>query len=389
MDPAPLVETIDSSLPLDLPARCRPWDGSLSPQRQNLPTIAAFLVDRQMPSPIKPVNIDELPDVELVTEGILRLPRRHITLLAGYQGSGKSSFAHALGLHAAYGRDIAGIRFPRPLRVLYLDYERAPETAKASLLATAATLGLSHNTPYYAYAPMAKSLTEIKEAFIQAETLNYDLVLVDSFERSTALDSNDSAAVRLAMDCYNELAQRLDVGLVLLEHTPKTNQSTIFGSTKKMDAARAIYLLEESKAPGELVCKEEKFSFGAKREPVTLVRSWDDGMLSFTLRPGEDIHPLPGQATKAPTPQLSPEYQTVLDMVRERGTVPRGELVRALMERHGMSEAGADKALRPDKLPPELLRRVETQKDPGDKRNTLFVWRGTGETILFDFGSVN
>ena len=229
------------------------------------------------------------------------LPRRHVTLLGGHGGIGKTTLALTLGAHVVCGRDWAGLPAAKQ-RVLYLSMEDPGRLIKARLrnIATAYALpfdwleeamdirdgtfsdctlaieandfGTRHLVPTAAMGELQALLTLVE----------YGLVIVDNASDGFAGDENNRRQVRQFMRWLANIARDTDVAILLLVHIDKHAAkhggagNSYSGSTAWHNTARSrLALIDRDGVP---VLLHEKHNLGRLHTPTTLAFN-DHGVL--------------------------------------------------------------------------------------------------------------
>ena len=156
--------------------------------------------------------VDTREPIEFVVEPIL--PRRHVTLLAGDGGSGKSNLARVLGLHvAAGGNRWIGLSV-QPGRVLFVTLEDRPDLLRHRAQNIVARYGLDAGRAAANFAMVNGGDTDavlcagtaafgtrdavMTSAFreLQAHAKGFDVVIIDNASDAYAANENARAQVR-------------------------------------------------------------------------------------------------------------------------------------------------------------------------------------------------
>lgn len=211
---------------------------------------------------VEPTDLALIPPLDFVVGAPFHIARGTVSTLFGLGGVGKSSLAVALGAHIALGKDFLGATTAKG-RVFYGEFEGAGQLlARATRKVFAA---LEEDSPGSAkrlerdfkqkhYTAQEKASWDYARgmvpALIQQLGRNYDVVFFDSYEAATMSDSNDSQAAAELMMLFARLAVETNTAVILIDHAPKHNKASVFGSTKKTDFARVVVNIEAAEAAG-------------------------------------------------------------------------------------------------------------------------------------------
>jgi hypothetical protein len=220
-----------------------------------------------------------------------------------------------MAYHLAEGEEFLGITPPRPLRVLYVDYESPLDV----FVEQAEKIGTSKNLDFMdpAYLPKGPALIKALEAMIRVA--RYDLVIVDPLLVAFPVQSEDDNAEATAqMGQFRELARRTDAGVVLVHNSGRRGEressedETFFGrgASARMDRAD-VGINFRKKNPTQRYLKVVKSRRKNLGERIDFEFS---GQLAYRLLS-------PSQTIKTPPEQdLMPE---VLRVVREEQAAGR------------------------------------------------------------------
>lgn len=282
--------------------------GCLSEESSERMAVAAERLDqleRQLPdlgvaavpqwSALTVVDLDNLMAAEPCPVRFLfdpLLPLRHVTLLGGHGGTGKSSLALVLGAHAACGRPWAGFPVERCSKVVFVSLEDEGALVRYRLRRIIAAYGLDSGVvakglllldgteacaalmsedsgPYQRAAPTSV-LSEMRQKVAGA-----DLVIIDN--ASDAFDANENSRrdVRAFIRELASIAKRNDAAVMLLAHIDKAAAkggaygNSYSGSTAWHNSARSRLALVTDDSGG-ITLLHEKLNLGSKAEPVIL-----------------------------------------------------------------------------------------------------------------------
>lgn len=247
------------------------------------------------PEPPRPVLVEvALGDVMSASLEPVRhavkpwMPRRHVTLLGGHGGIGKSSLALAIGAHVACGLPFAGLEVEQsPVLFVSLEDEasivrlrlrRIIEVYRLPAARVLAGLRLLDGTQTF-----AALMTEgdgfnaapiFTPAFreLSSHAGGAGLIVIDN--ASDAFDANENSrrTVRAFVRGLAAIARTHNAAVVLLAHIDKAaakgsaNGNSYSGSTAWHNSARSrLALLEED---GRILLAHEKANLSARAEPL-------------------------------------------------------------------------------------------------------------------------
>lgn len=146
----------------------------------------------------------------------LHIRSGQLTYIVGETSAGKTVFLHNLAYHLASGKDFLGSAPPRPLKVLYVDFESNDEILAEHL----AIIGTSINWHFFNPAgliPGAPLMNVLKETIMQGQ---YDVVIIDPLmEAVPVLSENDNAEAARQMLHFRELARYTRAGIVAVHNS--------------------------------------------------------------------------------------------------------------------------------------------------------------------------
>jgi AAA domain-containing protein len=139
-----------------------------------------------------------------------------VTLLIGETSAGKTVFLHNLAYHLAAGEVFLGIRPPRPLRVLHVDFESYDEIY-------AEHLGVIGTDPHWDFFDLENTspgdgLVAQLTAIVMRE--RYDVLVVDPLmEAYPVRDENDNAMANTQMLAFRRLARSTNSAVILVHNS--------------------------------------------------------------------------------------------------------------------------------------------------------------------------
>ena len=195
---------------------------------------------------------DPAPEVNHIAgRGWLR--RRKWTLLTGGTGIGKSVLAEQLAGHIACGVPFMGLTISSRFRVLFLTAENDEEVLKRDLLAIAEHDGLDGGLLdanldfHHAYAISGAELQREIEAEMRRGA--FDLLVLDNYQAYSDDDINDSQAWKMFISPLDSMLNRLNAGMLLIDHSGKPTERKYYGindspylaagTSRKANGARA------------------------------------------------------------------------------------------------------------------------------------------------------
>jgi RecA/RadA recombinase len=244
---------------------------------------------------VEPTDLDHVPDLEFVVEAPFHIAKGTVTTLYGLGGVGKTSFAAALAAHIALGRPFLGARL-RQGRVFYGEFEGAGQLLARTTKKIIAALEQDHpgaaealKSTFVQKHYTAKEKADWRyargmiPALIRQLGKDYDVVILDSYEGATMGDSNDAQEAAEMMQLFAQLAAETNTAVILIDHAPKHNPTSVFGSTKKTDFARVvIHISTEGGSDGRrLVLKSAKCNVAPKPVFRPVERKESDDALRF------------------------------------------------------------------------------------------------------------
>lgn len=219
------------------------------------------------------------------------MPCRHVTLLGGHGGIGKSSLALGIAAHVACGRYFADLEVTRS-PVVFVSLEDEPAIVRLRLrkvieayqlpaqmvlenmrlldgTEAAAALMIEGDRPGLAPA-FTRAFHELSEAADGA-----GLIIIDNASDAFAANENARREVRLFIRGLAAIARLHDAALVLLAHIDKSSAkdgargNSYSGSTAWHNSARSrLALIEQD---GHIVLLHEKANLSKKADPVEII----------------------------------------------------------------------------------------------------------------------
>ncbi len=254
--------------------------------------------------------------VEWVVEGLN--PKESITLLSGKGGIGKTWLGIELANAVSKGQDFMGLK-TKQTPVVYIDFENS----LAVLIERINKTGASE--VYYWH-----STNEIKPPKLDSDNWTLyqklpkrALIIIDTLRASQSKDENDSRHMAFIM---NRLKELRDMGftIILLHHTPKSNDRTYKGSTAIFDLSDHVLSLHKvNKGNFQEVEDDDSedccYKFGTKDktryEPFHL-------FLNFAPEKGFVV---------APDPDTD-ELESIQELINEKGTLNQSQLFEMVKE---------------------------------------------------------
>ncbi len=216
------------------------------------------------------LELESLVDVDIVPQQWLLppfLPVGHVTIYAGYGGTGKTLFALwqcaqlTTGLSDGDWRD-------EPVDVIYIGREDGPAALKAH--AVAAGIDLKHFHVLRTYDDATGH--DVEQSFRLPDDLDVledtvrasgaKLVIIDPPESCIDGKLNDMRTVRRALDPLAEFASRLNVGVLLIGHMSTSGRLT--GSEGFRDIVRSKVDFARDEDAGDVVATLEKSQYSDK-----------------------------------------------------------------------------------------------------------------------------
>jgi RecA/RadA recombinase len=147
-----------------------------------------------------------------------------VTLVIGATSQGKTTWLHNLANYMARGDTFLGIRPPRPLRVLYVDFESHDGVLEEHLT----KIGTHTNLHFVKLTDdplrgedFVKALTDLLKAG------KYDVVIVDSLMDAYPAESeNDNGEATGQMHAFRRIARQTFAAVVLVHNTGQRSQDT-------------------------------------------------------------------------------------------------------------------------------------------------------------------
>jgi AAA domain/Bifunctional DNA primase/polymerase, N-terminal len=196
------------------------------------------------------------------------LLRGTVSATAAMGSAGKSSMAIVEALVMASGKRLLGIEVPRPLRVLLINLEDNRNAVDKRIAAAMRHHGLTKEDIGERLFTLAKGEIKFKiakqettgsikrdDAFIDKllnplKTKEIDVLSVDPFIATHAVNENDNSAIREVIECYDFIAEQANCAVHLWHHTRKGNGQgasldSARGASSFVDACRSVRVLEK------------------------------------------------------------------------------------------------------------------------------------------------
>lgn len=169
------------------------------------------------------------------------ITRGNVTYFVGETSTGKTVFLHNLAYRLAEGRSFLGIAPPKPLKVLYLDYESNDEL----LLEHLSTIGTSDNWHFFDYGSVKPGSSLIDHMTGMIPAAGYDVAIFDPMmEAYPVVDENNNPEANGQMLAFRRLARNTGAAIVVVhnsgrrEYDPKANNKFLGrGATARQDRA--------------------------------------------------------------------------------------------------------------------------------------------------------
>lgn len=242
----------------------------------------------------EPVPLGDLTDVLAPPVQFVMhpyLPRRHVTLLGGHGGTGKTYLALTLAAHVATGRDWAGHHAASPCRVLFVSLEDETDLILWRLSHVCREYGLEDVQDNFELWDGTKGfVTLFKENAIGLDptaawetltrhTKGFDLVVIDNASDAFCANANDGQRVREFLRRLQNLARENNAAFLLLAHIDKqaarhgANGQSYLGSTAWHNTVRSrLALTQDGRC---LTLHHEKHNHTSRADDVTLQRTPD------------------------------------------------------------------------------------------------------------------
>jgi archaellum biogenesis ATPase FlaH/5S rRNA maturation endonuclease (ribonuclease M5) len=174
--------------------------------------------------------------IEWVTDKLI--PKQSITLLHGKGGIGKTWLSLIIADSVSKGIPSIGLT-TQQMPVIYIDFENSlPVLVDRVKKIHASEVLFWHNTNDIKPPKLDHLLWE------QYKSLPIGLLIFDTLRASQAQDENDSRNMAFIMGRLKELRDQ-GFSIILLHHTPKSNDRTYKGSTAIMDLADHVLSLHK------------------------------------------------------------------------------------------------------------------------------------------------
>jgi hypothetical protein len=229
------------------------------------------------------------------------ITRGNVTYFVGETSTGKTVFLHNLAYRLAEGKPFLGIQPPRPLKVLYLDYESNDEL----LLEHLSTIGTSENWHFFDCASTKPGLSTLDHITGLVITSSYDVVIFDPMmEAYPVTDENNNPEANTQMLAFRRVARTTGAAVVAVHNSgrrvydPKANNKFLGrGATARQDRADVgiNYVSTGHTDRSMQVVKSRTGNLGAE---ICMMFAEDLGYEVTANRPGRDDAPFI-QAPKA------------------------------------------------------------------------------------------
>jgi len=285
----------------------------------------------------------DLLNLECAVEWVIDklIPEQSIVLLHGKGGIGKTWLSLVIADAISKGNPFMGLN-SQQIPVIFVDFENSlPVLVERVKRIDASEVLFWHNTN-------DKRPPKLdKEEWEQYKSLPVGLLIFDTLRASQGQDENDSRHMAFVMSRLKELR---DIGftIILLHHTPKSNDRTYKGSTAIMDLADHVLSLHKVRKKNlEDISDDENeedclYRFGTKDktryEPFHIFLDFDHEK-GFVIAPDPDeedmreIHSLIVELKKA-IGEL-PIQSRVIEKVKEELELSKSKIARLLRKGEG------------------------------------------------------
>lgn len=298
---------------------------------------------------------------EWLIEPLFAAGRAH-AIYAGAK-TGKSYTVLAACAAAATGALFLGHKPPRPLKVLYVDYEMTADDIRDRL--TEFGYGPDDDLSGLSYA-LLPSLPPLDTAaggsalLSSAMALEVDLVVIDTTGRALQGDENDADAVR---DYFRHTGSRLKqagITAVRLDHAGKDADRGQRGSSAKNDDVDVVWQVKRTDEGQRWTATHRRMSWVPERVEL-VTTSGADGVTTFTS-PTQASWPAGTKDCAADLDELVVDVDVsarrACDILRREGRGRRADVVRAAVR------------FRREQRDLDALNAIQEQAD-GDARNDL------------------
>ena len=278
-------------------------------------------------------------NVEWVIDKLI--PKQSIVLLHGKGGIGKTWLSLVIADAVSKGNPFMGLN-SQQISVVFVDFENSlPVLVERVKKIKASEVLFWHGTNEIRPPKLDK------EEWEQYKSLPVSLLIFDTLRASQGQDENDSRHMAFVMSRLKELR---DIGftIILLHHTPKSNDRTYKGSTAIMDLADHVLSLHKVRKKSlEDISDDENeedclYRFGTKDktryEPFHIFLDFDHEK-GFVIAPDPDeedmreIHSLIVELKKA-IGEL-PIQSRVIEKVKEELELSKSKIARLLRKGEG------------------------------------------------------
>jgi archaellum biogenesis ATPase FlaH/5S rRNA maturation endonuclease (ribonuclease M5) len=282
---------------------------------------------------------NDVLNLDINTEYLLEklIPKGSITLLFGRGGVGKTSLclqiakAVAEGLHfgdlSTMKTPVYFIDFENPLSVLKERIENIGTTENAYIW------HLSNNEP----PPRLDS----KERFLYKD-LPVGLLIFDTLRAAQLADENNSQDMAVLLQRLKELRE-LGFTILLLHHTPKSNESVYKGSTAILDLCDHVLGLESVKGAEETIefDSENLFRFGTRiktrYEPYHVFLKFNPATKGFEFARDPDNEKIEAIQELLKEHQEGLKQKVIKGLAKEELGMTEGEIRKLLKKGEGVA----------------------------------------------------
>ncbi len=152
-----------------------------------------------------------------------------VTLFIGETSAGKTVFLHNLAYHLARGQEFLGLTPPRPLRVLYVDFESYDEILADHLR----DIGTAEGWDFMELENAERGADLINRLEEKTRSDKYNVIIIDPLmEAYPVRDENDNALANQQMLAFRNLARSTKAGVIVVHNSGLRRRRGLGGSDK-------------------------------------------------------------------------------------------------------------------------------------------------------------
>lgn len=213
-----------------------------------------------------PNNLRPIVDVEIDQPKSLwngRIPLGSLTLLEGYEGSGKATLMAHLAAAITAGRDIPEMKMDGIANVFWLSGEDHLSLVKRRLISAGADL----NRVFVTDRSFSFCQHEVMWLTKQVENVNPLLIVIDPIFAYLAGDANNHEEVRFLTRSLGNIASQFNCAIVMIRHMRQPRWSRRVSSEFNASARSVLHAayMDEEEAPDDgerLAVVQTKNNFG-------------------------------------------------------------------------------------------------------------------------------